>query len=304
MNSKSIILGTAMWGWSIERPECFKLLDYYYNNGFREIDTASNYPINKNDNYFRYAENTIQEWIKVNGVNDIKIIIKVGSLSNDGSPYNNLKKSFLLLSYDYYLEKFGDNLNNFMIHWDSRNSEPYIKESLEALKIISEKGTDVGLSGIKYPDIYVKIIDELKLNPTIELKHNVVYSALKHYKTFIGKGRFLAYGINMGGINLTGDYKDNCSIKLRKIDPNLVDNFKEKLNNLIDSSKNTLNGKIKNINHLGLVYAYNNIDISGVIIGPSKIEQLKDSLDFWVELEQNNTDNLCFSIKKIADELI
>ena len=84
-----------MWGWSIDRSNCFKLLDYYYEKGFREVDTATNYPINKNKVYFRYAENTIQDWVKTNGVNNLKVIIKVGSLSNDGSTEINLNKSFL-----------------------------------------------------------------------------------------------------------------------------------------------------------------------------------------------------------------
>ncbi len=303
MNNKTLILGTAMWGWSIDRPECFNLLDYYYKKGFREVDTATNYPINKNKKYFRYAENTIQEWIKTNGVNDLKVIVKVGSLSNDGSPDINLTKSFLLLSYDYYFDKFRENFNNFMIHWDNRDSEADIRDSLEALKIISEKKIGVGISGIKYPAIYARIADYLELNLTIELKHNIISSGLQHYKLFKGKSRLVAYGINMGGIKLYEEYQNNSSVKLRGVNINLIEDYKRKLQEIIDSSKGTLDYDLKTFNHLNMIYGYHTHDISAIIIGPSNFEQLTASIDFWEQLKQNDKYFLYSKIKKIADEI-
>jgi aryl-alcohol dehydrogenase-like predicted oxidoreductase len=43
-----LLLGTAMWGWTVSRPTCFDLLDTFYAAGFRQVDAAVNYPINKN----------------------------------------------------------------------------------------------------------------------------------------------------------------------------------------------------------------------------------------------------------------
>jgi len=47
-NTVQPLLGTAMWGWTVSRPVCFDLLDTFYAAGFRQIDAAVNYPINKN----------------------------------------------------------------------------------------------------------------------------------------------------------------------------------------------------------------------------------------------------------------
>ena len=84
INHKDLILGTSLWGWTVKKKECFKILDTFYNNGYRWIDTATNYPINSDEKYFRYAENLIAEWIKNNDINDLKIISKIGSLNNLG----------------------------------------------------------------------------------------------------------------------------------------------------------------------------------------------------------------------------
>ena len=304
MNNKTLILGTAMWGWSIDRFGCFKLLDYYYEKGFREVDTATNYPINKNKTYFRYAENAIQEWIKTNGVDDLKVIVKIGSISNDGSSNNNLTKSFLLMSYDYYFDKFRENFNNFMIHWDNRDSEDDVKESLEAMKIISKKQNGVGISEIRHPAIYARIPDYLELNVTIEFKHNIVSSALHHYRLFKRKSRFIVYGINMGGIKLFNEeYREDSSARIRGVNLSLIDDFKTKLLRIIDFSKETFDYEVKTLNHLNMIYAYNTPDISGIIIGPSKIEQLKDSIDYYEQLKRKDSIVLYTKIKNISDEI-
>ena len=105
-NNIDLILGTSMWGWTVEKKECFKILDTFYNEGYRWIDTAPNYPINNDRKYFRYAENLIFEWINSNKINDIKIILKIGSMDNLGGPNTNLSYSFILMNYEYYLNKF------------------------------------------------------------------------------------------------------------------------------------------------------------------------------------------------------
>ena len=136
INHKDLILGTSLWGWTVKKKECFKILDIFYNNGYRWIDTATNYPINSDKKYFRYAENLIAEWIKNNDINDLKIISKIGSLNNLGGSNVNLSYSFILMNYEYYLDKFHSCLKNIMVHWDNRDSKLSIESTINALKII------------------------------------------------------------------------------------------------------------------------------------------------------------------------
>ena len=93
MKKNNLVLGSAMWGWNVSEIECYKILDVYYEEGFRSFDCATNYPINKNPNSFRKSENILCNWIKDNKINDLKINIKIGSLDNKGSSINNLNKS-------------------------------------------------------------------------------------------------------------------------------------------------------------------------------------------------------------------
>ena len=65
-----LILGTALWGWTVPESTCYKLLDRFYEAGFRQIDTATNYPINKDPACFRLSESILINWISTNKVND------------------------------------------------------------------------------------------------------------------------------------------------------------------------------------------------------------------------------------------
>jgi aryl-alcohol dehydrogenase-like predicted oxidoreductase len=298
-NNQSLVLGTALWGWSIHKKDCFALLDRFYEEGFRKVDVATNYPINQNSKFFRYAENLLKSWIISNKINDIKLIIKVGSLDNMGTPENDLSYSFLLDSYNYYIDKFGDNLDNFMLHWDNRGSESQVRETLDAFKSIRENKLSLGLSGIKYPNIYSLISEELGLNYMIEIKHNLFFSAYQHYKPFHKKARFLAYGINAGGVNINNNYNSDSSVQLRNIHTDTFQKKWVKWQEIINSTKNASDITLESFNHLGMINAYNDPNISGIIIGPSKLEQIKDTLNFFKLLEQVDTTRFYQQIKNI-----
>ena len=183
-NHKQLILGTALWGWKIKKNDCFKILDEYYLKGFREIDTATNYPINNNKLYFRYAEDIILEWLNINNIIDLKIIMKFGSVNNSGNTQNNLTYTHLLLNKDYYQAKYSSNLSTLMIHWDHRENKELIQQTIDALTIIMQENINIGISGIKYPKLYFDIINNLDATVMIECKHNIFSSGLNHYSMF------------------------------------------------------------------------------------------------------------------------
>lgn len=67
-----ISLGTCNFNYRynnsfIDRYNCLKLLDFYYKNDGRIIDTASNY----------HSHEIISEWLKISKVNDFKIVTKI-----------------------------------------------------------------------------------------------------------------------------------------------------------------------------------------------------------------------------------
>ncbi|MCB9284313.1 MAG: aldo/keto reductase [Lewinellaceae bacterium] len=262
------ILGTAYWGWKIPAPTAFDLLDALYAAGFREIDTATNYPINKIPEDFRKAEMILSDWINAHGIRDLKITAKVGSINNLRSPEHLLTQSFLLMCLDAYHQMWGANLDTFMVHWDNRDARSEIRDTMEALAYAGEKGWRPGLSGILRPDIYADLNKDFGLDFRIQFKHNILESKYEHYKPFHGAKRFVAYGINAGGAKIGADPR------LDFLKPIL-----EKANERKDRPP------IEHFFQVGILFAYLHPDMESILIGPSSVEQLEKNLAFFRRLE-------------------
>ena len=299
-----LILGTAMWGWTTPASVCFDLLDHFYEQGFRAIDTATNYPINENTADFRLAEKILKEWIHTNGITDLKVMVKVGSITNIRTSENNLQKSFLLMLLDEYQFLFGENLETYMIHWDNREASSEVRASLEAMTVAAEKGFQIGLSGIKHPSIYQALQDDFPFDFRIQIKHNLLQSSYEHYKAFHGKPRFIAYGINAGGIKLAPDtYHEQSSLKVRggniQVEPALL----PKLRDLIQEVNQTINHPITHFNECGMTYAFHSPDMEGILLGTSKLEQLKASIAFYHLLCQGKFEAFHESLVRLKQSL-
>ena len=73
---KSLVLGTAQWGWNVSAREAFGLLDAWLQAGFRAVDCATNYPINRNPADFRAAEKILLEYVRAHGLHDLRVTMK------------------------------------------------------------------------------------------------------------------------------------------------------------------------------------------------------------------------------------
>ncbi len=299
----SPILGTAMWGWTMDKSTCFALLDAFYQRGFREVDAATNYPINKQPADFRKAEKILLEWIKTQGVHDLRVMMKVGSINNMRGPENNLSKSFLLMVLDEYRHLFGDNLDTFMIHWDNREKREEIRPSMEALQKAREHGLRVGLSGIRHPEVYAQVNQALQLPLRIQIKHNLLHSDYQRYKAFHQKAEFLCYGINAGGIKLDPQaYHDQSSLKARGGNITDMHPIIPHLNQALhDFNQQAGDLKLSSFNQCGLIYAACHPDISGILIGTSRKSQLVDTLDFLEIIKQHDFSSFYQRLKQIAE---
>jgi aryl-alcohol dehydrogenase-like predicted oxidoreductase len=277
------ILGTAYWGDRIDAPTAHALLDRFYAAGLREVDTATNYPINKVPADFRKAEKILTEWIRTHGVKDLKITAKVGSINNLRSPEHLLTRSFLLMALDEYQRLWGNNLDTFMVHWDNRDAGSEIRDTLEALAYATEQKLRPGLSGIKFPEIYVGLNREFQLDFRIQLKHNVLESAYEHYKPFHGARRFVAYGINAGGAKLGADPR------LDFLKP-----LMEKANQRTDRPP------VEHFFQVGILFAWYHPDMEAILIGPSSVAQLDNNLGFFRDLKENNYSDIYSEIKGLG----
>lgn len=297
------ILGSGMWAWTISKKTAFELLDTFYNAGHRQVDMATNYPINKNPKDWRAAEKILTEWIKVNGIKDLEVWIKVGSLNNLFTPEHNLHPSFLYLALDYYQNLYKSNLHTFGIHWDNRTKLNDISNTLLALKKIQEHGLQLGLSGIKHPELYAQLNQQMEqpLHFRIQMKHNILYSDYKRYMPLHAHAQFTAYGINAGGLKLSPKkYSVNSYLATRGGDPLKENPILPKVRILLaQANKNTTRPTLDSFHQISLIYAFYAQQMEAILLGASTPQQLKNSLDFIENLKQYNFQEVKNCLEKI-----
>ncbi|HHJ50536.1 MAG TPA: aldo/keto reductase [Phaeodactylibacter sp.] len=280
-------LGTAFWGWRIATERCFELLNAFYECGFRYVDTATNYPIDKQPEHFRLAESILQQWIRAHGVGDLRICQKVGSLNNTGGPEHLLNPSFLLLNATYYRNKFGSNLHCLMWHWDKRRDEEAIAKSLEVAADLVAEGIAAGFSGLEHPAIHASHWFEREVSlpedraddfsrPYLQLKHNLFQSAYSHYAPFHGRARFIAYGITAGGLKFGESRME--TLRARGGQPQ---KFRRHLDSLQQYLAEAFPRQTFTFHELGMIYASFLPGLSGLLLGASNTAQLEHSLSFW-----------------------
>ncbi len=308
---KLLMLGSAQWGWTVPESEAFGLLDAWIAAGFRDVDCATNYPINRNPADFRAAEKILLKYVEAHGLHDLRITMKIGSLDNMRTPEINLSPSFILMMGEEYKRVFGDNLYGVMLHWDNRREEAGIRASLEALNALQkESGIRPGLSGIAHPELYAHANENDRLFFDIQLKHNVLQSDYARYEPLRASvsensgaknHRFFAYGINAGGIKLEERYEAGSTFLSRGGQPEKVVAELEQIRAALPNLNTAfVRPPVKTMNHLGLIYAGLHPGLDGILLGVKTVNQLKETLDFWRNLDVFDYSDVAATLEKIA----
>ncbi len=308
------MLGTAQWGWTVSKKEAFQLLDAWLKAGFRHLDCATNYPINRNPADFRAAEKVLEEYLRAHGLRDLRLTMKIGSLDNLRSPEVNLAPSFIQMMSEEYLRVFDANLACVMLHWDNRDEVSEIRASLEALqRVQAEFGIRPGISGIAHPKAYAEANADLGLSFEIQVKHNVLHSdfercgtvlsnqsPIPNYQSPITSHKYFAYGINAGGIKLEAPYPTDSTFLARGGQPEKLAPLMEKINGSLPNWNTAfVRPPVKTMNHIGLIFAALHPQLSGIVLGVSSVAQLKESLDYWRNLETFDYSDVYSALNKI-----
>lgn len=273
------VLGTAMWGWTLSRAQCFRIADAFFDRGGQWFDTASNYPIDSRPDHFGLSESWLAKWVERRA--GAKVIAKIGAVANDGRPENDLSASAVSAAYDRLRSRFGQNLANVCVHWDNREDGGAIAETVAALNRLSGDGVGVGLSGIRRPDLYFDASEALRKKWRIQIKNNALTEVgYSRYALFHGERRFHAYGLNAAGIKLDG--AKSRTLKARRgrcARPEM-----EFVANLARATGSALDRRI-DMNALGILLACSNQDIEAILLGASNVDQVFDTLDFLEEVD-------------------
>lgn len=150
----SVFLGTAGWGRKVGKTEAYRILETYYENGFRWIDTATNYPIDRNPKNYGNTIAWLSEFFP--DFPDLKVFVKAGSATNQGDSMQLINVSYIALIFDILTSQLGGCLRGLGIHWDSGNDISDRIALIDFFLQIHHDGHAVGLSGVAIPELYTK----------------------------------------------------------------------------------------------------------------------------------------------------
>ncbi len=132
-----LMLGGNVFGWNVDEPTSFALLDAFIDAGFNGIDTA--------DTYSRWApghkggesEIVIGNWLKRSGKRDqVVIATKIG---NDMGEGKSLKKDYILRATEACLKRLQvDCIDLVQTHFDDEVTPP--EETLQAYAQLIAQG--------------------------------------------------------------------------------------------------------------------------------------------------------------------
>jgi aryl-alcohol dehydrogenase-like predicted oxidoreductase len=125
-----LCFGGNVFGWTVDEPTSFGLLDAFVASGMNFIDTADVYSRWKPGNCGGESEVIIGRWLKIRGGRDnVVIATKVGGDMGQGRKC--LAKSYINKAVEDSLKRLQtDYIDLYQSHWDDQ--ETPIEETLEA----------------------------------------------------------------------------------------------------------------------------------------------------------------------------
>lgn len=274
MNFPQFILGSAMWGWGISSKQTYDLLDSFAEAlaGDYLIDGAWNYPIDKCPDHLGMGIKLLSQWLVSNKCGRAKCFIKLGAVTNSGTPDNDLSFNNLKRQLSEIQSLLGPNLWGVGVHWDNRSDQGEIEETIHFLQECKKQGLQIGLSGISVPEKYSLLSNN---DLIIQVKENLTTCiARNNYEKFFPTARYWAYGINMGGISkqptsitATATLR-NISVTFEQIEK--YDNYQKVFSSILSSDLSYF--------QTSLIYALMNKRLSGIIVGPKNKKQLEEIL--------------------------
>ncbi len=290
---KTLLLGTALWGWGTDRNQARDMLEGFLARGGIWVDTAVNYPINKHPEDRGLACEWLADWSEKHPDSPLKVLIKLGAKDNGGNPETDLSPDNLEALAASYRRRFGEALGALAIHWDNRGGNPgdeaAIAETLEVMSRFHAQGLVIGFSGVRHPECYRALAPQLADHWWIQVKENLqTRHAFHAYQPHFPKARYLAYGINLGGLKSSTSQASGTTSSLALRGLRLQQDLAERLDAFL-GGEHGITPAPRDFNHLALLLGFVNPHLGGLILGPRNRGQLDASLDYWESLEAGLT---------------
>lgn len=133
-----IAFGGNVFGWTIDEPTSFEILDGFIEAGFNLIDTANSYSRWKPGNKGGESETIIGNWVKArNNREQVIIATKVGSDMGNGN--KGLSKRHITQAVEESLQRLNtDYIDLYQSHYDDPDTS--IEETLETYDALIKAG--------------------------------------------------------------------------------------------------------------------------------------------------------------------
>jgi len=137
MEIAPLVFGGNVFGWTLDAPASFRMLDAFTSAGFQLIDTADVYANWKPGNKGGESETIIGNWLRQRGARDkVYIATKVGGDMGEGK---NLKKAYILKAAEASLRRLQtDYIDLYQTHWDDVSTP--VEETMEAYAQLVKAG--------------------------------------------------------------------------------------------------------------------------------------------------------------------
>jgi aryl-alcohol dehydrogenase-like predicted oxidoreductase len=146
-----LAFGGNVFGWTVDEPTSFRLLDAFVERGFNLIDTADAYSRWVPGHQGGESETIIGRWVAQRGRNDdVVIATKVGS--DMGLGRKCLRKDYIVGAVEQSLRRLQvDCIDLYQSHWDDETTP--LEETLEAFALLVRQGKvrAIGASNLDAP---------------------------------------------------------------------------------------------------------------------------------------------------------
>ncbi len=141
-------LGCNVFGWTVDEPTAFALLDAFTASGCNCLDTADVYSRWVAGNKGGESEKIIGKWLRKNGNrNKVVLATKVGSPMGDGK--EGLSKRYILRECEDSLQRLQtDHIDLYQSHYDDPDTP--LEETLEAYAALVKGGKVIAIGASNY----------------------------------------------------------------------------------------------------------------------------------------------------------
>jgi aryl-alcohol dehydrogenase-like predicted oxidoreductase len=133
-----LMLGGNVFGWTIDAPTSFSVLDAFVDHGLNFIDTANIYSAWVPGHHGGESETILGQWFQQSGKRDkVVLATKIGMKMGDGK--EGLSKAYILEEVEASLKRLQtDYIDLYQSHKDDESTP--LEETLEAYQQLIEQG--------------------------------------------------------------------------------------------------------------------------------------------------------------------